>query len=543
MKFLLNHHQILLFFLLVPLLIHLFKRMQAKQIIVSSLYLLRRKKANLSQKLKLRQLTLLMVRCLIVLSLAGYFLRPVLQEAPTWVQQLLPYEDRLTVLLDNRWDDRDSMISKWYKMRGDTQAIDVEFITLYENQVGNNLIEQVNLSLKTNASQNVLFSRFYGISSEEMKELSKLPLQFIPFGPNKVDNRGILGAYVQPKVAYVGEEVKVVGSVHTNSSSELSTKLTFFENEKIISEKDLFPSILSPSNFAFSMIVKSERSKAYKLKIPEDILNADDEVNLKLDVKSSFTVILVDDEVNSSQRNSRLYFIRKFLESLKAMFPKVLVRLTDMDSKLWENSTEKPDWLILGSLKHFTWKNDAKKVLIFPQKDRAIQTQIDQKLSIKSYAIESLPREVEFPTMDTEDRGLYSTPWQIYRYLQLKQEEGIQLAVAGKEVLFFRNKDVYFSAFDFSKYDFSGVAHPYFPVFLYQLFFDRFPIKQKNYELNSDSFERPNSILFSKNKGNQNMAKWSDLSKVLILLFIICLLAEVYLVKNIQALTNSKLNR
>ena len=52
MKFLLNYHQILLFFLLIPLLIHLLKRMQAKQIMVSSLYLLRRKKANLSQKLK-----------------------------------------------------------------------------------------------------------------------------------------------------------------------------------------------------------------------------------------------------------------------------------------------------------------------------------------------------------------------------------------------------------------------------------------------------------------------------------------------------------
>ena len=36
-------------FLLVPLLIHLLKRMQAKQVMISSLYLLRRKKANLSK--------------------------------------------------------------------------------------------------------------------------------------------------------------------------------------------------------------------------------------------------------------------------------------------------------------------------------------------------------------------------------------------------------------------------------------------------------------------------------------------------------------
>ena len=160
MKFLLNYHQILLFFLLIPLLIHLLKRMQAKQIMVSSLYLLRRKKANLSQKLKLRQLILLVVRCLIVLSLALYFLRPILQKAPSWIQQLLPYEDRLTVLLDNRWDDRDSMISKWYKMRGDTQAIDVEFVVLYESKTDHNLLGRVTQSIDTNASQHILFSRY-----------------------------------------------------------------------------------------------------------------------------------------------------------------------------------------------------------------------------------------------------------------------------------------------------------------------------------------------------------------------------------------------
>ena len=44
------------------------------------------------------------------------------------------------------------------------------------------------------------------------------------------------------------------------------------------------------------------------------------------------------------------------------------------------------------------------------------------------------------------------------------------LALADEEVLMFEFDDIYFSAFDFSKYDFSGIAHPYFPVFLYQLF-------------------------------------------------------------------------
>ena len=290
------------------------------------------------------------------------------------------------------------------------------------------------------------------------------------------------------------------------------------------------------------MIVENEQSRVYKLKIPGDILNADDEVNLKLDVKSSFTIILVDDEVSSSQRNSRLYFVRKFLESLELMFPKTLVRIIDMDSKLWEESQEKPDWLIIGNLKNFVWKNDAKKMLIFPQKERSIQTQIDQKLGIKSYAVEALPRELEFPVMNTEDRGLYSVPWQIYRYLQLRQEEGVQLAIAGEEVLFFENKGVYFSAFDFSKYDFSGVTHPYFPVFLYQLFLDRFPLIQKSPVLNNNSFERPNNLAVVTEKGTQNMADWSDLSKVLLLLFLIWLLAEVYLVQNIQTLTRSKSN-
>ena len=49
---------------------------------------------------------------------------------------------------------------------------------------------------------------------------------------------------------------------------------------------------------------------------------------------------------------------------------------------------------------------------------------------MKSYAIESLPRQLNFPVMNTEDKGLYSVPWQIYRYLQLKQEDGVQLSIS-----------------------------------------------------------------------------------------------------------------
>ena len=168
MKFLLNYHQILIGFLLVPLLIHLLKRMQAKQVMISSLYLLRRKKANLSKRLKFRQIVLLIVRCLIVLSLVLYFLRPILEKAPDWIHKFLPYEDSLTVLLDNRWDDRDLMISKWYQLRGENKAIDIEFINLYENESSFNLIDRVTQSIQSNSSQHILFSRFYGLNSLDL---------------------------------------------------------------------------------------------------------------------------------------------------------------------------------------------------------------------------------------------------------------------------------------------------------------------------------------------------------------------------------------
>ena len=543
MKFLLNYHQILIGFLLVPLLIHLLKRMQAKQVMISSLYLLRRKKANLSKRLKFRQIVLLIVRCLIVLSLVLYFLRPILEKAPNWIHKFLPYEDSLTVLLDNRWDDRDLMISKWYQLRGENKAIDIEFINLYENESSFNLTDRVTQSIQSNSSQYILFSRFYGLNSLDFNALNKLSLKLVPFGPERVDNRAILGAYVDPKVAFVGEEIKIIGSVHTNSPKNMTTRLSLYENDKKINETILSPSLTSPTNFIFPIEVVNEQSKLYRLKIPKDILSSDDEVGLKLDVKSSFTVILVDDEEISSQRNSRLFFIRKFLESLELIFPKVLVRIIDMDSNSWIRSNEKPDWLVLGNLKHFMWRKDTEKMLIFPQKDRSIQTQIDQRLGMKSYAIEALPRQLNFPVMNTEDKGLYTVPWQIYRYLQLKQEDGAHLALANEEVLIFEFDDIYFSAFDFSKYDFSGIAHPYFPVFLYQLFLDRFPQIENSPVLNKKSFERPANIKLQGEGETQNMAEWSDLSKVLLLMFVIWLLLEVLLVQNIQKLTSSHSNR
>ena len=54
------------------------------------------------------------------------------------------------------------------------------------------------------------------------------------------------------------------------------------------------------------------------------------------------------------------------------MFPKTLVRIIDMDSKSWKQSDEKPDWLILGSLNNFVWRQGTTKMLIL-QKDRSIQ--------------------------------------------------------------------------------------------------------------------------------------------------------------------------
>ena len=540
MKFLLNYHQILIGFLLIPLLIHLLKRMQAKQIMISSLFLLRRKKANVSQKLKLRQIFLLIIRCLVVLSLAVYFLQPILEKAPNWIYSLFPYEDRLTVLLDNRWDDRDSMISKWYRLRGESKSIDVEFINLYSTETSLNLIDQVTQSLKNKTSQYILFSRLYGIDSENLNALNKLPIKIIPFGPSRVDNRGILGAYVDPKVAFVGETIKIIGSTHTNSLESLTTPLSLYENEKKIGEKVLSPSMDSPSNFIFPITITNEQSKSFRLQIPADILKSDDSVSLPVKVKSSFTAVLVDDHEISSQRNSRLYFIKKFLESLQLMFPKTLVRIIDMDSKSWKQSDEKPDWLILGSLNNFVWRRGTTKMLIFPQKDRSIQSQIDQRLGMKSYSIEALPRKLDFPSMITEDKSLYSVPWQIYRYLQFKQENGVKLALANEEVLIFELDDIYFSAFDFSKYDFSGVTHPYFPVFLYQLFLNRFSQIEKSPVLNKESFERTVDSELREEEKTQNMADWSDLSKVFLFFLLISLLLEVILVQNIQKLTSSK---
>ena len=57
------------------------------------------------------------------------------------------------------------MISKWYQLRGENKAIDIEFINLYENESSFNLIDRVTQSIQSNSSQYILFSRFYGLNS------------------------------------------------------------------------------------------------------------------------------------------------------------------------------------------------------------------------------------------------------------------------------------------------------------------------------------------------------------------------------------------
>ena len=91
------------------------------------------------------------------------------------------------------------------------------------------------------------------------------------------------------------------------------------------------------------------------------------------------------------------------------------------------------------------WRKDTEKMLIFRKKIDLFNPN-DQRLGMKSYAIK-LPRQLNFPVTNTEDK-LYSS-WQIYRYLQLKQEDGAHLALANEEVLIFEFDDIYFSAFDF----------------------------------------------------------------------------------------------
>lgn len=537
MRFLEIDQYILFCFLLVPLVIHLFKRMQAQRVIMSSLYLLRRKKANLSQKLKFSQLMLLVSRFLVVISLVLFFMKPVLTSSPEWLRKFLPYEDRLRILLDNRWDDRETMISKWYQARGQQVGIELDFITLYDDDIQTDFFRKIIQNIDTNFSQTILFSRFYGSPHDELKAIQNLGIQMVFYGPQKVDNRALLNVSLEPATALLGENVSLSGSVHTNSSTSTSTQLNLFLDGQRVSHQILEPTADIQANFNFSILVDTDRSKKIKLEIPPDILTKDDQVELTLEVKSSLNILLVDDQTISTQRNSRLFYVRQFLESLKQIFPKVTIQIRDTNSKIWMQSNEKIDWLIVGNINNFIWKRGAENMLIFAQPERSVQSRIDQQLGMKSYAIEALPRKVEFTSLSPEEAVLYEVPWQTYRYLQLRQEEGTHLAVSGTEVLIFKKDNVCFSAFDFGKYDFSGISHPYFPVFLYQLFLNRFPIKAIKQNLSVTTFERDSNFAFQSESGIANAAGWSDLSKLLLGILLLWLLVEIYLIKNIQSLS------
>lgn len=536
MRFLQFHHYALLLFILVPILIHFFKRMQAQRIVISSLYLLRQRKANLSQKLKLRQIILLITRSLIVTTIVVYFMQPILMKAPSWLHNLMPYQDQLIILLDNRWDDRETMISEWYKLRGQSSGIKLEFLTLYQGDKTDSLYDRVIRSISNVSSQSVLFSRFYGVPSSELNSLNNLNIQLIAYGPEKVNNLAILGTEVTPSNALLGENIKIIGTVQTNAIDQVSTKLSIFEDGKQINEQLIKPSISKPSNFSFSLQSKENRPKRIMLKIPPDILEADDEVNLKIDIKGSLSFALVDDKSSSRKRDSRLFYVRQFIESLKNIFPNVSIRIMDFNSQEWLESKDVFDWLIVGHLDNFIWKKNSHNMLLFAQSERSVQAQIDTHLGIKSYAIEALPKEIQFSFMSSKERNLYQTPWQAYRYLQLRLEGGSTIAFSGSESLIFEKNDVYFCAFDFGKYDFSGIAHPYFPVFLYQLFLNRFPETHEKPQLSNQKFERDSKFSSTFKDNDNNPGGWTDLSSFMLVLFLSFLLIEIYLITSIQSL-------
>ena len=122
--------------------------------------------------------------------------------------------------------------------------------------------------------------------------------------------------------------------------------------------------------------------------------------------------------------------------------------------------------------------------------------------------------------------------WKCSRYLQVRVNDASPLIFSGKEVLFFEKGGAYFSAFNWSEYDFPAVYHAYFPVFLYRLFTSRWQPDVESPKFQNSLFERDPSLFKTTDEGPG--AAWVDFSEPLLILAISLCLLEIFLILRIE---------
>ncbi|MBT3786152.1 hypothetical protein HOF92_14355 [bacterium] len=533
MSLLQSQYWYLLFFALVPILLHLFKRQKARKIHISSLYLLHRKARVLNRRIKLHQWLLLASRILLVVFLAFYFLRPLLKDAPALLSKWLPHREPTLAFLDTRWDSSDSLRQELIQRLGKTPTQDLRFKEIFVNK-GQTLLQTVREGLSGSESRILLISRFYSTTNGEIKELRALGMELFPAGPPRIINTIVSELKITPQNPLLGENVDISGVVHTIDPSLEKVEISLLRPGRDPQKRSLQIKAKQTTDFSFS--IQADRTPLEVVEVRHDALDEveeDDSATLEIPVRSKFRIALVDDKAPSESKRSRLYFLRKFFDGLNQSFPKINFEMTNFQSASFlQSSTGVYDWILVGDLSTQFFPRNRGKIFFFWQKTERMRRFLDEKLGMRSYALETNSQDLNLLTIPASDRPLVSNPWQVHRYLQVKAPQSTALIQGGRDPLLLESNGIFFSSFDFSEYDFSGIFDPYFPIFLYRFFFERwdrddtlpqasFPITERSTELSLES-----RIEEEKTE--------ADLSFPILLLVLFFCLAELYLILKLE---------
>jgi hypothetical protein len=433
------------------------------------------------------------------------------------------------VFCDTSWDSRDDLLSQWSSFSGQPQKEGraIEF-------KGEGSLFQVMEQNHVEGAELWLVSRFYGWDSNRILELRRDGVKLIPTGPSEIKNSGIQNLKVSPERPFSGETVYFSGQLTGKPGDKVTVKL-FLEGDEV-SRQSLEFSSEGTAGFSATAQAKNLKLMHVALRLPDDEYLEDNELSLTFPVRQSFNVALIDDRHPASSRQSSLWYVKKFMDSLAQIhgdhIPFLVKEISSAQYK--EDSSIKWDWAVWGEVKEIYLNEQALSHLVFPPVEPVVASRLEKLLGLHFYSFEDLFRELTVVNLSAEERTLFQKNWNVWSYRQfevpaVKMEP---LLKSGKEILCFQSGAVTFSAFFFRDSTFNGIRHPYFPLFLEKLFLNRTEGLSKALSGSSRTSFSRDEKQFSSDIISQVYSKAdADVSSLFLLLCVFVLLGEVILMR------------
>ena len=353
--------------------------------------------------------------------------------------------------------------------------------------------------------------------------------------PAQITNTALTEIQFSPTRPLIGEPVEIKGLIETIDPNLETINLIV---RSPASEEYQLNIPVSQEQAEFNLSIKASKSPLQEVEVQHnhpDSIPQDDVASLEIPVKSTLRIAMIDDQNPPESKRSRLYYLNKFFQGLSQSYDEVSLKLEYFSSSHFlKASTGVYDWIIIGDVQSALLPEYKGKVFLFWQKNQKIQRSIDERFGFKTFALESEQKDISIPNIPPEDRYLFSDPWKTLRYLQIKVNDGIVHLRADKDPLILQKENLFFCGIDFSEYDFSGIFEPYFPIFLFRFFLDRWDSSEGALEVKIPITKRDfeHQEIESSAIGGQSLA---DFSLPLLIISLSLALFELFLIRNLES--------